>query len=88
MFDFLFNLWIKYIFRRIINMKYKDWLDEWLNLYVKTSVKDKTYNHYLNIVNLHLKPNLGEYDIAELKPLILQRYIKFPKKRNTGCTRC
>lgn len=56
-------------------MKYKDWLDEWLNLYVKTSVKDKTYNHYLNIVNLHLKPNLGEYDIAELKPLILQRYI-------------
>ena len=57
------------------DMKYKDWLDEWLNLYVKTSVKEKTYTHYLNIVNLHLKPQLGEYDLEEIKPLILQKYI-------------
>lgn len=56
-------------------MKYKDWLNEWLANYVKSSVKIRTYNRYLLIVNLHIAKKLGEYEIDELTPLLLQQFI-------------
>jgi len=55
-------------------MKYKEWLDEWL-VYIKPAVKDKTYHRYAEVVNLHLKPKLGDYELDEIKPIVLQRYI-------------
>lgn len=56
-------------------MLYKDWLVEWLINYVKPSTKDKTYSRYADIINQHLIPKIGEYDLRELTPLIVQRYI-------------
>lgn len=56
-------------------MKYKEWLNDWLNLYVKLSSKPRTYHNYCDIVRLYIEPHLGEYEMEELTPTILQNYI-------------
>ncbi len=55
-------------------MKYKEWLKEWLECYVKPSSKQKTYIRYSEIVSQHIIKSLGDYEMSELTPLILQRY--------------
>lgn len=56
-------------------MKYKDWLDEWLNHYVKTSSKQRTYERYRQTANVHIIPTLGDYELTELHPIVLQRFV-------------
>ena len=56
-------------------MKYRQWLNEWLENYVKFSAKPRTYERYRQVAERHLMPNLGGYDMDELSPLVLQRYI-------------
>ena len=56
-------------------MLYKEWLTEWLENYVKPSVKERTYAKYADIVRIRLIPELGDYELDELTPLIMQRYI-------------
>ena len=56
-------------------MLYKDWLDEWLTNYIKPSSKDKTYKRYVNVVEKHLVPKLGNYELTEITPLVVQKYI-------------
>lgn len=56
-------------------MLYREWLKDWLTNYVMSSTKDKTYSRYADVVNQHLIPKLGGYDLHELTPLIVQRYI-------------
>lgn len=55
-------------------MKYQDWLQEWLECYVKPSTKQKTYIRYSEIVSQHIIGSLGDYDMSELTPLVLQRF--------------
>lgn len=55
-------------------MLYKEWLQEWLECYVNPSSKHKTYVRYSEIVAQHLNGALGDYDMNELSPLILQRF--------------
>ena len=57
-------------------MKYKDWIKEWLENYVKPSLKQRTYIRYSEIVFGHIIPHLGEYDIEDVTPLKLQRYTR------------
>ena len=56
-------------------MKYKEWLVEWLEIYIRPSLKDKTYTQYSDVVRLHLIPKLGEYELKDLTPLIVQHFI-------------
>jgi len=56
-------------------MKYSEWLNEWLELYEKPTVKQRTYKQYSDVVNNRLIPALGDYDIGELDARVLQRYI-------------
>lgn len=56
-------------------MKYKDWLKEWLNSFVKPSVKARTLKRYENVVHLHIAPMLGEYELNDLSPILLQQFI-------------
>ena len=56
-------------------MKYNQWLDIWLENYVKPTSKIKTYTIYKQIVEKRLKPRLGEYDLNEISPVILQCYV-------------
>lgn len=54
-------------------MKYKDWLNEWLENYVKPSSKIRTYERYQGIAS-HIIPKLGEYKLNELTPILLQKF--------------
>ncbi|MBR1677047.1 MAG: site-specific integrase, partial [Clostridia bacterium] len=56
-------------------MKYKDWLNEWLDNYIEPTAKSRTFSRYSEIVKQHIIPKLGEYDLSELTPNILQSYV-------------
>ena len=56
-------------------MKYGIWLDEWFCNYIRPSSKRKTCERYSEIIEKRLKVKLGEYELDELTPLVLQRYI-------------
>ena len=56
-------------------MKYKDWLKEWLDNYVEPTAKTRTFSRYSEIVEQHIIPRLGELELDELTPSVLQHYI-------------
>ena len=56
-------------------MKYKDWLKEWLDNYIEPTVKARTFSRYSEIVNQHIIPKLGEYELSDLIPSVLQCYV-------------
>ncbi|MBR1676532.1 MAG: site-specific integrase [Clostridia bacterium] len=55
-------------------MKYKEWLEEWLAHYVKPSAKIRTYERYRELT-LHIVPKIGECDLNELSPILLQKFV-------------
>lgn len=56
-------------------MKYKTWLLDWLENYIKPSAKMRTYERYYQICALHIIPSLGEYHLAEMSVIDLQKFI-------------
>ncbi len=56
-------------------MTYNQWLKIWLENYIKPSVKIRTYERYTLVVRLHIQDKIGEKDINDLMPTILQTYI-------------
>ena len=56
-------------------MKYKDWLKEWLDNYIKPTAKERTYIRYREIAVQHLIPRIGEYELDNLTPIVLQKLI-------------
>lgn len=56
-------------------MKYGIWLDECFCNYIRPSSKRRTCERYSEIIEKRLKVKLGEYELDELTPLVLQRYI-------------
>ena len=56
-------------------MKYKDWLKEWLDYYIKPTAKERTYIRYREIAVQHLIPRIGEYELDNLTPIVLQKLI-------------
>lgn len=56
-------------------MKYKLWIETWLELYVKPTCKIRSYEKYEQTVRIHIIPALGEYEMMELTAVCLQRFI-------------
>ena len=56
-------------------MKYIDWLIQWLENYIRPSVKMRTYERYKLIIEQHLSDKIGCMELNDLSPLILQRLI-------------
>jgi len=56
-------------------MLYKEWLSSWLENYVQPSAKQRTYTRYKEIVDQHIVTQLGELDLSEITPYILQCYV-------------
>lgn len=63
-------------------MQYRKWLNHWLENYIQPSVKQRTYTRYTELVNQHIAPSLGELDLSELAPTVLQRFIT--EQMNSG----
>jgi integrase len=56
-------------------MIYNDWLVEWLENYVKPTVKRRTYDSYADTIRLHIAPHLGGFDVSEITAFMLQKFI-------------
>ena len=56
-------------------MKYSDWLNEWMECFVRPVCKGKTYISYAGVVNKYLAPKLGDYEVSELEAVTLQRFV-------------
>ena len=56
-------------------MKYIDWLNQWLENYIRPSVKVRTYERYKLIIQQHIKDKIGGIELDDLSPLILQQFI-------------
>ncbi len=56
-------------------MKYKKWLENWLDNYIKPTAKERTYTRYYEIVSQHIVHHLGHYEINDLTPMIMQKFI-------------
>ncbi len=56
-------------------MKYIDWLNQWLEIYIRPSVKVRTYERYKLIIEQHIKDKIGNFDLDDLSPLVLQSFI-------------
>lgn len=56
-------------------MKIKEWLPVWLENYVKPTAKEKTYTRYSEVVTQHLIPRIGESEMSEVTPLMLQQMV-------------
>lgn len=56
-------------------MHYEQWLDEWLESNVKPTSKMRTYEIYVRLITYHIKPNLGEYKLNQLTPMVLQSFV-------------
>lgn len=56
-------------------MKYEQWFNEWLDNYIKPSDKSSTYDLYLRTAKLHIFPRIGDVELADLTPRVLQKFI-------------
>lgn len=56
-------------------MLYKNWLNEWLENYIKPNNKSRTYERYKQLIEKHIVDNLGDYELNNITPLILQHFI-------------
>ena len=63
-------------------MKYKEWLDVWLNNYIKPNVKERTYIRYEQLIRTHIASKIGDININDITPIVLQSFVT--ELLNTG----
>ena len=56
-------------------MKFQEWLGIWLNKYTKHTVKLRTYDRYKYIIEKHINPKLGDYELDDLNGEVLQDFV-------------
>lgn len=56
-------------------MTYKNWLNEWLTHYIKPSSKQRTFEQYSRVAQIHILPYLGDIELTDLTPFVLQKFI-------------
>ena len=54
-----------------------EWLDLCLEVYMKNSLKQSTYLSYESYIRVHLKPALGNVQLRDLSPRLLQEYYNY-----------
>lgn len=57
------------------DVRYADWLMQWLENYVRPSVKVRTYERYRLIVQQHINQSVGNVALDGLSPLVLQSFV-------------
>jgi len=54
-------------------MLYAEWLDKWINDYIKTTRRPNTVRSYEHLIKNHLKPTLGHLRLREIRAGHIQR---------------
>lgn len=67
-------------------MKYEEWLNIWLDDYVKPGAKERTYIRYEQLIRTHIAPEIGDTDVNELTPVVLQSFAAGLSARGNGKT--
>lgn len=56
-------------------MKYTEWFNIWLENYIKPSSKQRTFEQYSRAAQIHILPYLGDVELTDLTPFVLQKFI-------------
>ena len=56
-------------------MEYSEWLNVWLDNYVKPSAKERTFIRYEQLVRTHVAAKIGDKDVNDLTPIVLQSFV-------------
>ena len=67
-------------------MKYEEWLNIWLDDYVKPGAKERTYIRYEQLIRTHIAPEIGDTDVNDLTPVVLQSFAAGLSARGNGKT--
>lgn len=62
-----------------------DYLQLWLQQYCKINLKLTTYEGYKKKIRLYIDPEIGQYKLSSISPVVLQNYIN--KMFNSGFSR-
>ncbi len=73
--DFLASCETSGKYLKITTMRYSDYLDEFLKIYVEPNLKSNTQESYKRYIESVIKPNLGDYTLEKLTPLTIQNLI-------------
>ena len=68
-------------------MKYKEWLNIWLENYVKPSAKAKTIESYERIIQKQISGGLGETEITDLTAMDIQLFVTELLKNGNRATK-
>lgn len=56
-------------------ISFSDYLDYWMNNYVKIECRENTQRIYSDIIRLHIKPYIGVYKLKSLTSIVLQQHL-------------
>jgi integrase len=56
-------------------ISYSDYLDYWIDNYVKVECRENTQRIYSDIIRIHLKPYLGMYKVKAIVPMVIQQHL-------------
>lgn len=62
------------------NITLSEWLDKWLNDYMKFTVRESTWRSYKTYIENHIKPNLGDKQIAFITTADVQKMYNYLKE--------
>lgn len=60
-------------YRQPNNITVQSWMNEWLEVFCKSKVKQYTYTSYDTIIRTHINPKIGEVKLIDLKGIAVQR---------------
>lgn len=56
-------------------ISFADYLDYWYDNYVMYNCKYSTQTAYRSLIDLHIKPELGQYKLKSLTPIVIQEFV-------------
>lgn len=63
-----------------------DWLLEWLEVYMRNSIKEQTYNTYKMVIEKMLFPLLRDVKLKGLTPIMMQNAFNLLSKKYSAAT--
>lgn len=67
-------------------MLFNDWSNKWLNIFQINILKSKTFWLYQDMINIHLNPYFGSYDLNDINNEIVYLYISKKKEYLSNVT--
>lgn len=55
----------------------EQWMDIWLNTYMKNSLKQSTYTSYAGYIRNHFAPSIGKIKLKDISSILLQEFYNY-----------